>query len=521
MKKKFLLILMSLMFAATYAQQRIIGGNNTTIDQNPWQISMRGSGTYHILAARNQHICGGSILTPEWILTAAHCITNFNTGNVIGVNEITISAGITQRNDLITGQYRNVAQIIRHPNYNPATQENDVALIRITAPLNYNNDVLPIQLTDSAFDALPGGMARVTGWGNTLDGTAATPSNILQTLDMPIISNNSANNLNTGNVTVSNNMFALRLVNSGVSRGDSGGPATVLKSSQRFLIGCSSWGESPKDNKPTIYTRLFNYRGWISNNLQLPDITGNNLVCNTNSTYTLQNGTGNITWTASGNIQIVSQNNTSAIIRASNASTSGSGWLRATSNNGSTFTERLNVNQVEGQTPMSISIYSSSSNYIDVTINGGSGNSPYDWYVNNSFSRTTTGRTTTFYYTENSIRIEVRNQNTCGTGQVSAFFTGPIPGRYGYYRISPNPASTTITISKESATFGDFKSAEIGNSDVFGYQLIDLNNIEVMNGKGTFNNEKFDLDITALKKGLYILEIVSDKIKETHKIIKE
>jgi len=170
---------------------------------------------------------------------------------------------------------------------------------------------------------------------------------------------------------------------------------------------------------------------------------------------------------------------------------------------------------------MSISIYSSSSNYIDVTINGGSGNSPYDWYVNNSFSRTTTGRTTTFYYTENSIRIEVRNQNTCGTGQVSAFFTGPIPGRYGYYRISPNPASTTITISKESATFGDFKSAEIGNSDVFGYQLIDLNNIEVMNGKGTFNNEKFDLDITALKKGLYILEIVSDKIKETHKIIKE
>ncbi len=514
--KKNLLILLFFAFSLAFGQNRIIGGNDTTIDQNPWQVSMRATNNHHIVGARNNHICGGSILTSEWILTAAHCVTNTINGNVIGVNEITISAGITQRNDLTTGQYRNVAQIVRHPNYNSITFENDLALIRLTAPLNFNSDVQPIQLTDEAFDSSPSNTARVTGWGLTTDN--GFPSNNLQTLDMPIISSSSANSQNTGSVQVTYNMIALRLANAGVAPGDSGGPATVLKSGQRFLIGCSSWGEAPKDNKPTIYTRLYNYRNWIDNFVAFPYISGNSLLCNTNTSYTLHNGTGNITWSSSSNIQVVSGSNSQVTVKASSSTSSGNGWIRATSSHGYTITERLNVNQNAGQSPMTVPIYNVNSNYIDITANGGSGETPYSWYINNSFYTNTTGRTLTKYYTESSIRVEVRNDNVCNTGTHSAYYTGQIPGRY-YFRVSPNPVKDYLTISEISPL--EERKLGLSNQKTFEYILSDFQSNIFLQGKGEIGTSGFDLDLNGLKKGLYILEIISERERETHKIIKE
>src|SRR5690606_10833977 len=135
---------------------------------NPWQISIRTTNDFFNPQLINQHWSGGSILTSNWILTAAHCVTNFNTGAVLNPNEITIAAGITQREDWISGQYRNVAQIIRHPNYNSTTLENDVALIPLDVNFNFNTNVGPILLTDSETYASVGTMARVTGWGNII-----------------------------------------------------------------------------------------------------------------------------------------------------------------------------------------------------------------------------------------------------------------------------------------------------------------------------------------------------------------
>lgn len=89
MKRLLLFIVLTVITLPLTAQTvNIIGGNNTTIEQNPWQVSLRsGAG----------HFCGGSILTPEWIVTAAHCVDGLT------INDFTISAGITMRTD-ITGQ---------------------------------------------------------------------------------------------------------------------------------------------------------------------------------------------------------------------------------------------------------------------------------------------------------------------------------------------------------------------------------------------------------------------------------
>lgn len=73
---------------------------------------------------------------------------------------------------------------------------------------------------------------------------------------------------------------------------------------------------------------------------------------------------------------------------------------------------------------MCITITRLDSNYISVSVSGGSGESPYYWLLNNQYTKTTTSRNTTYYYTQSSLRLEVSNENACGTGQNTVFFTG-------------------------------------------------------------------------------------------------
>jgi len=85
----FILLVNNIVIAQTI---NIIGGNNITIDQAPWQI---------LLEINGADACGGSILNNEWIVTAAHCIceTNASTSN------IRIIAGITRRSQKNTEVY--------------------------------------------------------------------------------------------------------------------------------------------------------------------------------------------------------------------------------------------------------------------------------------------------------------------------------------------------------------------------------------------------------------------------------
>src|SRR5690606_17685833 len=107
--------------AAAAAEGEIVGGYDTYITHHPWQVSILYSGS---------HICGGSILSDTWVLTAAHCTVG------VSAASLQVAAGVSYRSQIgVSGQLVDVAEIVRHPDYVSAVSGNDVALLRLDTPL--------------------------------------------------------------------------------------------------------------------------------------------------------------------------------------------------------------------------------------------------------------------------------------------------------------------------------------------------------------------------------------------------
>jgi secreted trypsin-like serine protease len=102
--------------------QEIVGGTATTIGANPWQVSLQSSSGFHF--------CGGSILNENWILTAQHCV---NDGGTIS-KPARVEAGSTTISG--SGQVRSVAEVVLYPGYVDPGQGKDVALLRLSTPLD-------------------------------------------------------------------------------------------------------------------------------------------------------------------------------------------------------------------------------------------------------------------------------------------------------------------------------------------------------------------------------------------------
>lgn len=100
-------------------QGRIVGGENAEPNSWSWLVSIR---TFNV------HSCGGTILNEHWILTAAHCLgTSFGLTVHIGVyNETQASP-----------QIRTIAEIVRHPQFDLPSYVNDIALIRLSSPIDF------------------------------------------------------------------------------------------------------------------------------------------------------------------------------------------------------------------------------------------------------------------------------------------------------------------------------------------------------------------------------------------------
>jgi secreted trypsin-like serine protease len=239
------------------AEGRIVNGQPAVDGQLPWQVGILIGGG---------GMCGGSLIEPNWVLTAAHCIDD--SGTTVAPSSLTVFAGeldVWSAGD--TGQQLSVSTVIKHPSYDPITEDNDVALLELSTPATLGSFVDTIALASGGALEAGGVTATVSGWGNTSSG-GSTSSTLLYALV------DTWTNLDCGTPypnTITANMLCAGGAPSNTTdscQGDSGGPLAVEAQTYGWtLIGVTSWGHGCADpGVPGVYARVSRYVSWIQAN---------------------------------------------------------------------------------------------------------------------------------------------------------------------------------------------------------------------------------------------------------------
>ncbi|XP_066430479.1 transmembrane protease serine 11G-like [Eleutherodactylus coqui] len=233
---------------------RIVGGEPAALASWPWQASLRMNGI---------HRCGASLINNTWLVSAAHCFETDNRPNmwtvVLGKTSSTPQHGFK------------VKRIITYQPYFSETHQNDIALVQLLDPVNFNQNIRPVCLPSASENFADDKSCYVTGWGALKEDGGTSPT--LQQAEVKIISSALCGSPQMYGHLIDPSMICAGYVEGQIDacQGDSGGPLVTTQSNGKWvLIGIVSFGDGcALRYKPGVYSRVTYLRSWITKNCGL------------------------------------------------------------------------------------------------------------------------------------------------------------------------------------------------------------------------------------------------------------
>ncbi|XP_037072723.1 serine protease 33-like [Pollicipes pollicipes] len=250
------------------ATTRIVGGSEVPYGAFPWQAEIKV-----VKDGYRGHHCGGAIVSPLHIVTAAHCIVTHNKDEYV----VVLGEHDLEEADEMERAFP-VDKIIIHPAYSKESKRHDLALLRLRTPPGkksvYSERARPICLPPPFEEPKDGLDCVVSGWGRMNPNDDASLATTLRAARVGVIGPKTCGSAKVyGNKKhyFPDGTLCAGYLGGGADAcgGDSGGPLACKVDGQFQLVGVVSWGDSCAEaNKPGIYTRVAQYTEWLNSNMQ-------------------------------------------------------------------------------------------------------------------------------------------------------------------------------------------------------------------------------------------------------------
>lgn len=178
-----------------YKSSRIVGGKDSNEGEWPWQVSLH--------MKTQGHVCGASVISNRWLVTAAHCVQDKEkykwVPTLFGPLHLSCSdpdwlsvlfarysqadqwevyLGLHHQSKTSKSTLRHVKRIISHPQYDPMSYDNDIALMELDSPVTLSQSIWPVCLPDATHDFPVGKSVWITGWGKLREEVGKSYNNL-------------------------------------------------------------------------------------------------------------------------------------------------------------------------------------------------------------------------------------------------------------------------------------------------------------------------------------------------------